>query len=339
MSPNIALDPNVISCFMYDAETLDFLNFFVKKLETANNGPKLARDNYKIKKAYQKDYLRLIEKEEMRIMPTVELKFLSDLLSNWSEWTIPKSADIDSSDAVSCMTGNGCSVDGLELVLIGLAANNDVTLIATNLDKPCQQKRYILHKESLIQSLRNEYLPNLRVVYSKFARTFIETTIHSNLFEDRVANWVKKHYRYRFRRVNAHYTPPYLMAKGGAGEVDIYAEDDEEPDTIRVLVGECKLRMPANSKKLVGLKEMEQLVKKIEAVNEHESARWAPNGRTTQVFGMFVSNAIGITKKAAQLARKHKIDCLQAEMSESWHRYTDWRIKHCSKLPIVKLSK
>jgi hypothetical protein len=80
---------------------------------------------------------------------------------------------------------------------------------------------------------------------------------------------------------------------------------------------------------------MQKLVRKIKSISDVENIVWGRKGRSLKTFGLFVSNADGITKEANKLAKSEGIKSLQAKLSESWYKHNDWRILGCLDLPVL----
>lgn len=195
------------------------------------------------------------------------------------------------------------------------------------------QQRNTIHDEIKVRELRN-YLPEFELVYSEGAVAYLEYEFFSDLFEIKVSQWVKKHHKYPTVETN-HY-PPYLRRTRGAGEIDVYGFDyDSQRRSVRVVVCECKLRMPGSSHKLVGEDEIEQLAHTFEAATEREKQKWEPDGCSVKTFGLVISNADGMTEDAQAVANRKHVQVLHAQLPDDWHRHAGWEIQRCDKMKVV----
>lgn len=319
----VALDPNVIIVALGHRESLDLvLHIWDTNVSSSDRAVKIACDEQGIVQGEYNQYLGQALKQDFK---TLEVMFLIELFRQWEAWTIVKPASLND-EASLFLEANGCVTEP-EPRLIALAANPDVVLCAVGLHviHPHVQPRVVVHEHDRVRALR-QYLPEFQVIYSASAKAFLEHKFFSDLFELKVAEWIRTRYgNRRYPRVKASFCPPYLK---GSGEVDVYGYD-EDCEPRRVLVCECKLRMPRNESEWIDENEMSQLLTTWEMVNGYEQHKAEREGHTVRVYPMLVSNAGGITEQARRLARQHNVEIRRAMLPENWHRYSDWRIERC----------
>lgn len=326
----VALDPNVVIASLKHRESFELVKYLWDHTMSQRADLRIAKDEANVLKS---EYKRCLAWLESKGQKTLDTFFLSELLDYWDEWTCEKSADVNA-EVLQFLRSQGC-ISILEVGLIGLAANSDVTLGVVGTDTICEglQARVVVHKKELISSLRS-YLKDLAIISSEGAVACLEENFHGLRFEDKVTEWVK-HY-FGTKRYPWAVSRPSLKYLDGIGDVDVLARD-QEMDPQRVLVCECKLRMPNNSGKLVNEEEIQQLVKVSEIVKEHEKKKADDEGYNVRVYALLVSNASGITHSAHKLAEENKVVVYKVRMPRDWYRHTYWEIQSYALMPVVKL--
>jgi hypothetical protein len=211
--------------------------------------------------------------------------------------------------------------------------NDDVVLVANDIYQEDIHRCVICNKQR-VDCIKNK-LPGFKLLYCKYVEAYLKYDEHSELFDYRTADWLKEKSGYSYPKVIPRHYPPYMKKENG-GEMDVYAEDDvSTPHQVKILICECKLRMPQQNGKLISIGDVAQLLDKMKAVKEHESVFWEQRGFSVKVEGMIISNANGITDKANDLARTENVLKKQAELSPHWYETSDWRILGCKNLPII----
>jgi len=324
----VALDPNVIIVALNHRGSLDLLLYlWDSNSYNLDHAVKIARDEEGI---IRSEYNQYLGQRLQQGFKTLDVSFLTDLLSQWDTWTTVKAGNLNDR-ASRFLKDNGC-VAKPEPQLIALATNSGVILGTVDPDITHRelQPRVIIQEPAKVHALCQR-LPEFQVIYSSEAVAFLEYAFLSKLFESKVSEWTEKRYRNKYPRVEINRYLPYLKDATGAGEVDVLARD-EESEPHRVLVCECKLRMPQKESKLVGEKEVSQLVTTWKVVKENEEQKAKKEGYNVRVFPMLVSNTEGITEQAWTLAQRHKVEIWRTILPENWHRHTNWEIDRCEQL-------
>jgi hypothetical protein len=322
----VALDPNVIIVALCHRGSHDLLFYlWDSNSRDLDRAVRIARDNEGV---LRNEYNRCLQQRLQQDPESLVVSFLQDLLSQWEAWSIVKASDL-CDGASNFLSGNGCTSKP-EPQLIALAANSDVLLgtVDPDVNHPGLQPRVIIRTPGKVGSLC-QHLPQFQVIYSTEAVAFLEYKFLSTMFEGKVESWVRRQYRYPHVKHSADL--PYLKKTAGAGEVDVLAFD-YQCNPRRVLVCECKLRMPQKGSKLVNEEEVAQLVTTWQVVKDHEEQKARDEGYGVQVFQILVSNAEGITEQALVLARKYGVEIRRAVLPQDWHRYTNWEIDRCERV-------
>ncbi|NPA77110.1 MAG: hypothetical protein GXN93_05155 [Candidatus Diapherotrites archaeon] len=326
MSISIALDLNVIIVALEDWASLELLSYLRNKNSSdPGRAAKIACDEDEI---IREEYNRYLEQRLQQATKTLDVQFLQDLLSQWSTWTTPKQNQL-SEDATRFLEEQECTT-GAEFQLIALATNSDVILgtVAPDVNHPELQPRVIIQSPEKIQELR-QIQPEIQVFSPDKVKALLEYDFLPTLFEGKVVRWIEKKYKYPHTQRNFY--PPYLRKASSGGEIDILARDHQS-NPQRVLVCECKLRMPGNESNLISDEEVQQIVSTWQAVKEHEESKATEEGYNVKVFAMLVSNANGATDQAITLAKQHRVEIWRVILPENWHRYSEWSIQRCERV-------
>ncbi len=322
----VALDPNVIIAALSHRGSLDLLLYlWDSNSYNLDRAVRIARDEEGV---IRSEYNQCLGQRLRQEPKPLDVAFLTELLSQWDSWTTVKASNLNGG-ASRFLEDNGCVIEP-EPQLIALAANTGVIAgtVDPDVDHPELQPRVIIREPAEVRSLC-QHLPEFQVVYSTEAVAFLESDFLSTVFEGKVESWIRRQYGYP--RVERNAYPSYLREAEGAGEVDILAFDYRSGPR-RVLVCECKLRMPQNESKLIGENEVLQLVTTWGEVKEREQQRAKEDSTTVRVLPMLVSNAEGTTGQARTLARQHGVEIRRAILPRDWHRYTNWEIGQCERV-------
>lgn len=330
---SIALDPNVIVLAPCDWDSAELL----RKLKSVKNrlceyDVEIVCDKHDLlKKEYKKHYDKGIEQGRR----TLDMQFLDELLKQWDNW-ISEKPTLLAERSVIFLRGNRFQ-DEVEPELIALAAQPNVFLgiAPPNTNHPDLAPRTLINDPQKVELLRME-LPEVDIEDTSHALARIDYVFLSRIFEKAAAHWIKKKYGYGRTKVN--YKPPYLQQVEGGGEVDVYAFDDAS-EPCRVLVCECKLRMPGHEGTLLDEgekkddKEISKLIGKFRMVRDHESDKASSEGYSVRAYPIIISNAAGITQRASDLASKYGVKVYRASLPKDWFRYSAWAIERCEPMP------
>lgn len=324
----IALDPNTIVMAPFDWDGTKLLNLLRSaKLGESKYNVEIVRDEEDL---IRQEYKRYYDKGIEQGRRTLDMQFLDQLLCEWNRWTAKKPSVL-SHGAARFLQDNGC-IDGSERDLIALAANPGVFYGAAPASEECQdlEDRAIVLDSSKVGALCIE-LPDFEVEYIPGTLARIDQVYLSRLFERKVAAWIRKKFQFSRKQVKVNRLLPYLKGIEGGGEVDIYAEDRDSTHH-RVVVAECKLRLPGHEGKLLDEgthEEVSKLVSKYQLINEWELQKSEREGHGVSVFPMLVSNASGITQRAMEVARQNKVKVYRAKLPRDWQRDSEWSIEQC----------
>jgi hypothetical protein len=324
----LALDPNIVQAVVYDMDSIELLRYLGIAQDAPDLKVKIAADEFDtIRRAYQ-DYLLTHNRE----FPNLSHKFAKHILNRWQHWTESRQTDSLSPEIIQFIDDNGCT-DELERCLIALAAlYDDVFLSCFSHDAgvPDLQDRVILHNPDLIEQLRR--IARSFLLYAPLeARVKLEDEFWSSLFEQKVADWISRNMRYPSEMIETSYYPPYLKQSQGAGEVDVLATNHISKPR-RILVCECKLRLPGNEDKLISKEEIAQLVATFEVIKREKVPEYERSGYSVRVQALFVSNASGIMQGAKELAKSEKVWVRRAYLPDDWHLHTEWIIDRCERV-------
>jgi hypothetical protein len=335
MASAVALDPNVIIASGYDTESAKLISDLWEKHRYDKPGRIFfATDTGKeLRAAYvaTRDSLRA-RGDSKRL----ETKNIEELLDKWEKWTRGRDNGLDG-DITAWLRINGCT-SATELQLVALGASDGVFACAVGKDGICDEVvegRPVLHDRCKLLKLRKLHLPGLEVRYSSSgeALAHLEYSYLSRLFEHKVAGWVQKQFDYHPALVKVGYTP-LSVKEENAGDIDVYAED--VTSTLRrVLVCECKLRLPTSrSIREIEAGEVDQLIRKVKAVNRFETAQGAKEGFRAKIFGILVSNAKSAHPDALERAKgeKNKIEIWAAALPPDWDKHSEWALKRCERI-------
>jgi hypothetical protein len=243
----------------------------------------------------------------------------------------------------------------VEPELLGMLANASrlgLTLILVGHDAPYVRPRG-LHKEDVLwkASRRIPWLDIIkagetsvalkRVKYTEYGGnggvidTPPEIKAKEDAFDTKVAVWLQdKDPSFRCT------TPP---SKKQCGEqIDVFGYSSTE-DVQTAVIGECKLRRRGNELKLIECREIQQLLRKLEAARRFISKHPPRLSHSAQLKfdGILVSNALGIDEWAKELIlseREFNIRVLLVSLNSDWETSQQWGIVNGEWLNVAQNS-
>lgn len=335
----IVLDPNVIRIQLLCRDTSKLVHKVWDANESNSNFiVKIARDERNV---LHSAFVKLLEEKADGNVPGLDVLFLSDLLNYWDEWTDEQPINIDDNAAQYLKTYH---VEVVEFHLIAIAMQLSVKALciptqntaATNFDvrQLCSNTDFV---QDFRRHLQNGAEPKMssgfQVWTSDTALVRLEEDYYSDLFEIKTQEWLRLRYRNKYPTSQINYYPPWLKAIEGTGEIDVLARDDNIKPR-RVLICQCKLRMPLDKEKPINDEDVDQLVRSYEAVHKREQELAAEEGYSVQVYAMLISNTKKISEYARQKMKQKKMEWWLAILPDRWYQYSDWSFEDCQKMAL-----